>query len=159
MESVTGVIKNCVICGEEFEDNTRPKNKKACSKKCADDARKKRQRAEYRIDNPRKPTQREIYYHDHLEYPFWSDGRIGRNQMWKEATPYSPDKVERINAARELYEYHGGRVRSQEVINYDGDEKGVHGVSVRFVEHNREPGEVVTYQMTPKELEEYLSSK
>lgn len=153
-------IKQCDICGGTFEDNTRPNNKKTCSKECADEARKARQRRQYRIDNPKKPTQRDIYYHDYLEYPFWSDHIIGRNQMWKESVPYDSEKIESISAARKLYEYHGGRKRRQETIQYDGDEGAdSHKISVRFVEYNREPSEVVTYQMSPEELTEYLSKK
>lgn len=145
------LIKDCVVCGELFEDKTRPKNKKTCSRKCADEARKARQRVEYRIENPRKPNQREIYYLDHLEYPFWADERIARNQFWKEAVPYSPEKIEQISGAREKYDYHGGRV-----TNGASDS---HKVSVQFVESDREPSEVTSYQMTPEKLADYLANK
>ena len=159
MKTTNKVIKECIICGNGFEDKTKPKNKKTCSRKCADEARKARQREEYRKENPPKPNQRQLYYYDHYEYAFWLDQDIGRNQMWKEAVPYDPDKIESISIAREMEEYHGGRKRGQEAINYDGDEGGNHGVSVRFVESDREPSEATTYQMTPEELKEYLANK
>lgn len=44
--------KKCFNCGEEFIDNTKPKNRKSCSKECADVIRKERQRREYRANNP-----------------------------------------------------------------------------------------------------------
>lgn len=159
MKTTNKVIKECIVCGETFEDKTRPKNKKTCSRKCADEARKARQREEYRKENPPKPNQRQLYYYDHYEYAFWLDDRIRRNQMWKESVPYDPEKIESIASAREMYEYHGGRKKGTEKIDYNGDEKGSHGVRVQFVEHNREPSEVVSYKMTPQELKEYLSRK
>jgi len=159
MKTTNKVIKECIICGNEFEDKTRPKNKKTCSRKCGDEARKARQREEYRKENPPKPNQRQLYYYDHYEYAFWLDQDIGRNQMWKEAVPYDPNKIESISIAREMEEYHGGRKSRQEAMSYDGDEKGSRGVNVRFVESNREPSEVTSYKMTPAELKEYLASK
>jgi len=152
-------IKECIVCGDEFEDRTRPGNKKSCSRKCADEARKARQRKQYRNENPPQPNQRQRYYADHFIYSFWVDNRIGRNQMWKEAAPYSPDKIDNIINARELYERIGGRKRHSETIDYDGDEGGNHGVNVQFVEHKREPSEVVTYQMSDEELAEYIAKK
>ena len=152
-------IKKCNYCGDTFIDNTRPINKKTCSKECADEVRKARQRKDYRKENPRQPNQRELYYHDQHEYPFWSNDEVARNQMWKEAAPYAPEKIESIAIAREMYEYNGGRKRRQEALSYDGDEMGSHGVSVQFVKHMREPSEVTTYKMTPEELAEYLKNK
>ena len=146
-------IKECIVCGEVFRDNTRPNNKKACSPECADEARKARQRKQYRIENPKKPTQREIYYYEHLEYPFWLDEQIGNHQEWGICIPYSPEKVDYIIGARQVDSLMGGKQSKQ----YNGgDDLGGHKVSVKFVEHNREPGEVITYTLTPKELSEYL---
>lgn len=161
MSTTIKVIKKCIVCGEAFEDITRPKNKKTCSRKCADEARKVRQRKQYRIENPKKPTQREVYYLNHLEYPFWSDERIGRNQFWNENVPYDNEKIEQISRARRLYEYYGGRKRRQESIEYDGDEKGFRGVSVQFTEQKetQKASEVTTYTLTPEELKKYRESK
>lgn len=153
-------IKECIVCGETFYDNTRPNNKKSCSPECADEARKLRQRIQYRIENPKKPTQREIYYYDHLEYPFWLDEKIGNNQEWGIAVPYSPEKIEYIIGVREIEELHGGRKRRQETIIYDGDEVGSSKTQVRFADHDdKKPSEVVSYTMTPEELAEYLASR
>lgn len=153
-------IKNCEVCGELFEDKTRPGNKLTCSRKCGDERRKARQRQQYRIDNPKKPTQRDVYYYDHLEYPFWLDDRIGDNQSWKVAVPYSTEKIEQIASAKELYDYHGGRIGRRADVSYDGDEKGSHKVSVNFGKPvDREPSEVTSYTMTPEELAEYLAKR
>lgn len=152
MKTTDKRIKECIVCGEVFRDNTRPGNKKTCSRECSYEAKKARQRKQYRIENPKKPTQREIYYYDHLEYPFWLDEQIGDNQAWKIAVPHSPEKIEYIIGARQIEELHGGRKRRQETI----DEVGSSKTQVRFVPHNREPGEVIEYTMTPEELSEYL---
>lgn len=159
MSSTKERIKQCVHCGKTFEDNTRPRNKKTCSKECARLNKNARERKEYREENPPKPNQRQLYYYNHYEYSFWLKEEIARNQMWKEAVPHDPNKIQSIISARELLEYHGGRKRRQEAVPFNGDEKGSHGVSVKFVESDREPSEVTTYKMTPKELEEYLSKK
>jgi len=150
-----GVMKECIICGESFEDKTKPKNKKTCSRKCGDEARKARQRKEYREANPPKPNQKQLYYYDHYEYAFWNtDEKVMRNNFWKEDMPYSPDKIETIATAREMYDYIGGRRRRRETIDYNGDEKADHKVNVRFVESNREPSEVKTWRLSPEEIRE-----
>jgi len=166
MTTTNKVIKECIICRKSFEDRTRPKNKKTCSRKCADEARKARQREDYRKKNPPKPNQRQLYYYDHYEYSFWvGDGkegdqeRIANNQTWKHVVPYDTDKVEQISAAIQSYDLMGGRKKQTGVIDYNGDEKGNTKTTVHFVEHNREPGEVVEYKMTPEELEEYRKSR
>ncbi|MEI3606908.1 hypothetical protein SPD48_14485 [Pseudogracilibacillus sp. SE30717A] len=159
MKTTDKRIKECTYCEETFRDNTRPNNKKTCSSRCANEVKKVRQRKEYRIDNPKKPTQREIYYYDHLEYPFWLDERIGDNQEWKIAVPHRPNKVDYIIGVRQVEELNGGRKRRQETLTYNGDEVGSSRTQVHFVEHNREPGEVTSYKMTPEELKEYLASK
>lgn len=141
-------IKECIVCGEIFRDNTRPGNKKTCSPECADEARKARQRKQYRVNNPKKPNQREIYYYDHLEYPFWLDEKIGDNWAWKIAIPYDPQKIEFIIGVKQIQEFHGGRKRGQATIDK---------TQVRFAEHDdKKPSEVIEYKMTPEELAEYL---
>lgn len=162
MTTTNKVFKDCIVCGETFEDKTRPKNKKTCNRKCADEARKARQREEYRKENPPKPNQRQLYYYDHHEYAFWNtDDKTVRNQFWKGDVPYSTDKIEQISAAKQLYEYHGGRKRRHETIDYDGDEKSSHGVRVRFAEQKeaQKPGEVISYTLSPEELKEYQESR
>lgn len=47
------VKKRCLNCGRKFADTTKPKNRKSCSKYCADEVKKEKQRREYRINNPR----------------------------------------------------------------------------------------------------------
>lgn len=156
MKSTNDRIKKCLVCEEIFVDKTRPGNKVTCSRKCGDIRRKERQREKYRKENPPKPTQRDLYYYDHYEYPFWLDDRISNNQAWKVAVPH--EDVASIIAAKEIYEYHGGRVRRKERIDYNGDEQGSHGVDVKFGKgrkEDREPSEVVTYTLTPEELAEY----
>lgn len=155
-EKTNGVFKDCEVCGERFEDNTRPKNKKTCSRKCGDEARKARQRKEYRKENPPKLNQRQLYYYNHYEYAFWNtEERIADNQTWKHTVPYSTDKVEKIQAAQQRYDLIGGRKKNTGAIDYNGDEKGVTGVSVQFVEHDdKKASEVTTYQLPAEELAE-----
>lgn len=152
-------LKQCTVCNGEFKDNTRPNNKKTCSKECGNVAKNDKRRVEYRQENPYKPNQREEFYYSHYEYSFWVDNEIGRNQSWKEDVPYSPDKIESIASAKEIYEYHGGRKRRQEVVEYDGDEQGNHGVRVKFAESDQVPSEVTSYTMSPEELKAYLDEK
>ena len=153
MKTTDKRIKECIVCGEVFRDNTRPGNKKTCSRECSYEAKKARQRKQYRINNPKKPTQREIYYYDHLEYPFWLDEKIGDNQAWKIAIPYDPQKIEFIIGVKQIEELHGGRKRGQATI----DEVGSGKTQVRFANHDdKKPGEVIEYKMSPEELSEYL---
>ncbi|SKA88711.1 hypothetical protein [Sporosarcina newyorkensis] len=153
-------VKHCAWCGELFFDNTKPKNKKTCSKDCGDSLRKQKQRDKYAADTahiPRKPTQYEIYQMSHSEYPFW-ETRVMQNLAQKHESLQPTDKVERIIGRRQIDELIGGRRKKSEVISYDGDEKGSHGVSVRFAEHDdKEPGEVTTYKMTAEEMDRYFA--
>lgn len=160
-KKVKKVYKECIVCRVIFEDNTKPKNKKTCSRECAEEARKARQRKEYKVKNPPKPNQRQLYYYDHYEYAFWNtEERIANNQTWKHTVPYDTTKVEQISAAKQRYDLIGGRKKQTGVIDYNGDEKGNTKTTVHFVEHkHKEPGEVVSYTMTPEELAEYLASR
>src|SRR5699024_2790996 len=139
-----------------FEDRTKPKNKKTCSKGCAKQAKNKHQRIKYREENPPKPNQRQLYYYNHYEYAFWNtEERIADNQTWKHTVPYSTDKVEQIQAAQQRYNLIGGRKKNTGAIDYNGDEKGVAGVSVQFVEHDdKKASEVTTYYLSAEELAE-----
>lgn len=159
MKVIDNRIKECLHCGNIFEDNTKPGNKKTCSSECAKLVKNEKQRKEYRQHNPPKLNQRQLYYYDHYNYTFWLDEHIGRNQMWKEAVPYSLDKIENIANAQQMTEHYVGKKRSQEAIEYNGDETGSHGVTVEFVEHNREPSEVISYKMTSEEFAEYIEGK
>lgn len=157
---MTKRIKECIVCGGTFRDNTRPGNKKTCSPECADEARKARQREEYRKKNPPKPTQRQLYYYDHYEYAFWLDERISNNQTWKNTVPYSTSKVEQISVAKQRYDLMGGRKKQTGTIDYNGDEKGNTKTTVHFVEHDdKKPSKVITYKLTPEELAEYLANR
>src|SRR5699024_5113705 len=162
-----GKIKNCVVCGDVFEDRTKPKNKKTCSKMCAKQAKNKHQRIKYREENPPKPNQRQLYYYDRLEYPYWvGDGRIGdqeriaNNQFYKHETVKSNESLEYIQGAIERYEQMGGRKRHDEYeADYEGEEDS-RSFIIYFAKHDdKEPGEVIEYKMTPEELQKYRESR
>lgn len=159
MKVIDNRIKECLHCGESFEDNTKPGNKKTCSTECARLIKNEKQRMKYRVHNPPKPNQRQLYYLEHLEYPFWSNSEKGDSDYYNNISPYT-DKVEYIQARREIEQLIGGRIRHREKIDYNGDEKGSHGVRVQFVKHEQtNPSEIKTYTMSPEELEEYRRSK
>jgi len=151
--------KVCEICDENYRDTTRPNNKKTCSPECADIARKQRQRDKYAADTahiPKKPNQYEVYQASHPEYPFW-DLRVMQNLSQKYESLQPTDKVERMIGKRQLAELNGGTSRQSEVISYDGDEKGTHGISVRFADHgDKKPGEVVTTKMSAADMGRYF---
>lgn len=153
-------IKQCAWCDTIYRDKTRPNNSKTCSKACGDSLRKKKQREKYAAETahiPRKPTQYEIYQMSHPEYPFW-DVRVMQNLAQKHESLQPTDKVERIIGKRQIDSLNGGHRKKPEVIPYDGDEKGSHGVSVRFAEHDdKEPGEVITTKMTAEEMDRYFA--
>lgn len=152
-------LKNCEWCDIEYRDTTRPNNKKTCSPKCADGLRKQRQRVKYAADTahvPKKPTQYEIFQASHHEYPFWNL-RVMGNVTQKYESLQATDKVERIRAKQQTAELIGGKTKKSETISYDGNEKGVHGVSVRFAEHDdKKAGEVTSYKMTREEMDRYF---
>ena len=126
---------------------------------CAKQAKNKHQRIKYREENPPKPTQREIFYRNDLEYPYWTDSKKGDNDYYSIVSP-NTNKVEYIQARQEIEKLIGGRIRHREKIDYNGDEKGSHGVRVEFVKHEHtEPSKVKTYIMTPEELSEYRKKK
>lgn len=160
-KKVKKVYKECIVCKVIFEDNTKPKNKKTCSRECAEEARKARQREEYREKNPPKPNQRQLYYYDHYEYPFWNtEERIANNQFYKHETVRSNESLEYIQGAIERYEQIGGRKRHAEYeADYEGGE-GSRSFIVHFVDHDdKKPGEVIEYTMTPEELQKYRESR
>ncbi len=152
-------VKQCAWCDATYRDKTKPNNSKTCSKECGDSFRKQKQRDKYAADTahlPRRPNQFAIYEMSHAEYPFW-DLRVMDNLAQKHESLMPTDKVECIISRREIDAVNGGRRKKSEVISYDGDEKGSHGVSVRFAEHDdKEPGEVTTTKMTAEEMDAYF---
>ncbi|WP_025783072.1 hypothetical protein [Sporosarcina sp. D27] len=152
--------KTCGSCGKPFRDNTRPNNKKACSTVCGDVLRKQRQRNQYAADTAhivRKPSQYDFYKSLDLEYPFWG-AKPMQNLTQRIESLQPTDKVERIMAAQQREALIGGKRKQTETISYDGDEKGGHGVSVRFAEHDdKEPGPVTTTKMTAEEMDRYFA--
>lgn len=151
-------VKYCVWCDAIYRDITKPNNSKTCSKTCGDSFRKQKQRDKYAAGTahiPRRPTQYEIYQASHAEYPFW-DMRVMQNLAQKHESLQPTDKVERIIGRRQVESMIGGR-KKPVAVSYDGDEKGDHGVSVRFAEHDdKKPGEVVTTKMTAEEMKAYF---
>lgn len=153
--------KKCEWCEESFYDNTRPKNKKTCSRKCGDELRKQRQREEYRKKNPPKPNLRQLNYNGNMEYPFWAgDERQFNDEYYRHHTGYDMADFERLEGQMQSRAIMGGRRKGKPVSLYDGDKKGSHNVTVKYTNHeHKKAGEVVTVKKTREEIDAYLSEK
>ncbi|GIP21054.1 hypothetical protein [Paenibacillus sp. J22TS3] len=103
-------IKFCAVCGFPFRDKTRPCNAVVCSLACKTvrkTAQKAEQRAKKAEENPPKPKKAKKY--DEQSYLL---------RLWRHEKPFNPDKLERIQAARERYEQMGGRRKPIREIDY-----------------------------------------
>lgn len=160
-------VRRCQYCGYYYEDITRNNSSLVCSDECktGKDIELKAFRREIRkASNPkRRLTYKERYYAEYhpdgsvLEYPFWkSDFHMFEYDRKRGSRLYGDD-IEEIIARSQLNTEMGGKKKGVAVVPYNGDEKGVKDISVRFIDAGqRKPGEVVSYKMSREDYDAYL---
>ncbi|MDN4608634.1 hypothetical protein [Sporosarcina highlanderae] len=153
-------VRRCQYCGYYYKDTTRNNSSLVCSDDCKtgkDIALKAFRRKVRRASNPnRRLTYKERYYAD-LEYAFWkSDFHMFEYDRKRDDYSYGDD-IEEVIARSQLNAEMGGKKKAVEVVPYNGNEKGVRDVHVRFSNHGqRKPGEVVSYKMPREEVDAYM---
>lgn len=157
-------IKRCDYCGYWWRDVSLRNTKRTCCDDCKRSIKslqRRQQRADKALLNPRpkKKTKREEGYIWWLEYPFWIQEYEMIKHSWKYENPYSPKKVELIDAAKQRGELNGGKRKPKRVVPYNGNEKETGNVRVKFTNSDRKPGEVVVSYMSPEEISSYYSGK
>lgn len=157
-------VKTCAFCGYYYRDKTKNNSSKTCSPECKidlDTFRRAQKKADKELLNPKKVKDVEVKYVYWLEYPFWNREYDMLKNSWKYEAPYSPDKIEQINAAKQRAAMLGGKRKPKRVVPYNGDEKGSSKVSVNFGKKavNKKPSEVVSSRMSPEEMKAYFESK
>lgn len=105
-------VKRCGHCNYFYRDQTKPNNSRTCSRECKisqDTMKRRMKRADEALLNPKKKSKREQYYIYWLEYPFWLNEYEMLKQTWKYEAPHSPDKINRISAAKQRDGNIGGK--------------------------------------------------
>lgn len=161
-------VRRCQYCGYYYKDITRNNSSLVCSDECKtgkDILLKAYRRKQARLSNPkRRLTYKERYYAQYhpddgseLEYPFWPSDFHMFEYDRKRGSHSHGDDIEDIIARSQLNTAMGGKKKAAEVIPYNGNEKGVKDVRVRFSNHGqRKPGEVVSRKMTRGEIDGYM---
>ncbi|MFD1926950.1 hypothetical protein ACFSFY_02520 [Sporosarcina siberiensis] len=153
--------RRCAYCEYYYRDITKNNSSVVCSPECRNlrKAKYTRTKNAAKPKKPKKLTNREKYYNDHLEYPFWTDDYEMMKMSWKHEPSYSVDKVEYIRAAKMREIEMGGKKRVAEVIDYNGDEKGVEDIRVRFLPSDKKERPATITTMSAADSVVYYEAK
>lgn len=150
-------VKRCDWCGYYYRDKTKNNRSRVCCRHCKfdkDNHAKSVKNADKALLKPKKPRDIEkemyMYYADHLEYPYYISEHYMLKRAHQRETPYSHDKLEQIDAAKQR-----GYKRKNRESPTDGSDK----VHIRGLSYKHTYGEVVVSYMTPEEIEVYYTSK
>ncbi|AST93264.1 hypothetical protein BC6307_19375 [Sutcliffiella cohnii] len=163
-------IKRCDYCGYYWRDDSLRNTKRTCCEDCKRSLKtmqRRQQRADKELLNP-KPRKRTLMddYIWWLEYPFWINEYSMIKIGWKYEVPCAPNKLSRIEGAKERSYKMGGRVKPKIQIPYSGEnEEGViksHVINVKLPITDTKPGKVSHFVMSdPRKylLEKYGEEK
>lgn len=113
-------VKRCEVCGYPFRDKTRPGNAKVCGPSCKTAQKTAQKRQQRKVKPARGVTvkpNKPIRYVWWLEYPYWVTEKWMHNHVGSYERPHDPDKLARIQTAKQRTEMMGGR--SKRNLNMD----------------------------------------
>lgn len=154
-------VRRCQFCGYYYRDTTKNNFSLVCSDECKtgkDIALKAWRRKTKSAGKPRRLTYKDLYYAEYwpgtgvkLEYPFWaSDFHMFEYDRKHKAYAYG-DNLEEVVARALLNIEMGGKKKSTQTIDYDGDQKAAK-FAVKLSEKQRKTTEVVIYKSSSEDI-------
>lgn len=141
-------VRRCQYCGYFYRDNTKNNSSLVCSDECKsskDIVLKAFRRKEKAEGKPRRASFKEMYYTEHLEYPFFTSEKKMMEYSARHEVSYGDEFEETIGKVM-TNRMMGGKKKSTQNIEYNGDEV-TSKIKVRIASHgNKEAGQVVKYK-------------
>ncbi|EON74123.1 hypothetical protein [Lysinibacillus sphaericus] len=121
-------VRRCNCCGFFYRDTTKNNSSLTCSLECKtkkDVVIKAWRREVRKAGKPRRPTFKNLYYTEGLEYPFWAnEDRMYEYDRKRGGYSYG-DNFEEYVGRKLLDAQMGGKKKSAQIIDYDGYDKAM----------------------------------
>lgn len=156
-------VRRCQYCGYFYRDSTKNNSSLVCSDECKtgkDVVMKAYRRKVASTGKPRRPTYKELYYRgEETGYPHWMNERYMLEYDRKHELYSYGDDLEAVIGREMQKTKMGGKKRSTQAIDYNGDEKGIIPFYVRFPSKKEKDGKVITVKKSPEQIEQDLIAR